>query len=179
MNTETKNNQLIDLCKKLKYNQNIVFSDEGNLNVPSDVSKDKQRSYAYSKPKGLWYSCGPVWIEYLTDDYKDQGQTWEKKRLAGMTHVYSLRLRRKFIYSIETEKEFDIFAKRYARKDNQAVYWDKLDADGWKGIEIDWIPERDKGWYDGWDCSSGCLWHPKAVKSIKLLLAWDYHFKKI
>ena len=28
--------------------------------------------------------------------------------------------------------------------------------------------KKDYFWYTGWDCNSGCIWHPRAIKGISL-----------
>ena len=174
MNTDEKNQQIVDLCKKLKYEYKIVFSDEGNLKSHTDVKKDPQWQYFPSrKPHGLWYSFGPSWVSYLTGEYKDHGESWERKRLACMTHIYRLSLDESKIYCIENEKHFDKFTKNFALKKKSVIDWEKV-AEGWSGVEIRYISNReDVEWYIGWDCSSGCIWNPDAVKRIRLLASWE------
>jgi hypothetical protein len=31
-----------------------------------------------------------------------------------------------------------------------------------------WERRMDAMWYYGWDCASGCIWHPRAIASVKL-----------
>jgi hypothetical protein len=179
MDTTEKNDQLINLCKKLKYNQRIVFSDEGNLNMPSDVYEEEQASNAKRKPAGLWYSYGPAWIMYLTSGYTDQGEFWTKKRLACITHIYRIGIVKSSICSIENYDQFDEFTKNYGTKDGMAIKWNKVAKD-WHGIEIRYLVDKhSSNWYDGWDCSSGCIWNPKAVKKIETLMSWEQDWRTI
>jgi hypothetical protein len=87
----------------------------------------------------------------------------------------------KVIYKVHTEKDFHKFTARYGNKYGTAIYWDKLDKAGFRGIEVNWLPDlHDKQWwYQSWDCSSGCVWHPDAVRKIKLLQAWETVWKAI
>lgn len=172
MNTTEKTDQIISLCQTLTYRQRIIFSDEGNLKIPSSIKEEEQDAFATSKPNGLWYSFGPAWICYLTNEYRDHGQTWEKKRLAWMTHVYRLSLNKSLICCIETEKQFDEFTCYFANKSASKIRWNKV-SELWHGIEIRYMPSRDYGWYEGWDCSSGCIWHPKAVRKVETLMSWE------
>jgi len=173
MNTTEKTDKILSLCQTLTYKQRIIFSDEGNLTTPSHIKEEDQETQAASKPNGLWYSFGPAWICYLTNEYRDHGQTWEKKRLAWMTHIYRLSVRKSLIYCIENEKQFDEFVCSYANKNESKIRWNKVAEHGWHGIEIRFMPSRDYGWYEGWDCSSGCIWHPKAVRKIDTLLSFE------
>ena len=111
MDTMEKTTQILELCKKLSYKQRIIFSDEGNLTSPSQIMERPQESCAANKPNGLWYSFGPAWVCYLTNEYKDHGQTWEKKRLAFMTHIYKIVLNKSLVYCIEMKSSLmNLFA---------------------------------------------------------------------
>ena len=178
MDATEKTRQIINFCKKITYRQRVIFSDESNLKLPSHIIDEDQESYAKKKPNGLWYSVGPAWISYLTNGYKDHGKTWEKKRLTLISNIYQIRLKKSLIYCINTEKEFDDFVLKYATKDESKVRWNKVVEDGWNGIEIRYLESRDYGWYEGCDCSSGCLWHPKVVKKIDTLASWDYSWER-
>lgn len=172
MDTMEKTTQILELCKKLSYKQRIIFSDEGNLTSPSQIMERPQESCAANKPNGLWYSFGPAWVCYLTNEYKDHGQTWEKKRLAFMTHIYKIVLNKSLVYCIENEKQFDEFVCNYGNKNESKIRWNKVADHGWHGIEIRFMQGRDYGWYEGWDCSSGCIWHPNAIKNIETIKSW-------
>lgn len=176
MNTAAKNEDFITVCRNLKFSQKIIFSDEGNLNSASDIRAMAQEKRAVAKPQALWYSFGASWILYLTNMYKDHGETWEKKRLAGYTHVYKAHLRQKNVLSIKTADQFDNFCLKYGVKGLQGIRWKNV-AEDWCGIEIRYQRERDIiPWYNGWDCSSGCVWHPDAVKKIETVAAWEYQW---
>jgi len=50
------------------------------------------------------------------------------------------------------------------------VDWKKV-AKEYDGIDIRYNDKADDlmYWYSTWDCSSGCIWHKRAVKDIKLI----------
>lgn len=182
MNIFEKNQAFINCCKSLKRYQRIVFSDEGNLNHVKDIDIEHQISKARGKPYGLWYSFGDSWIKWLTDNYKDlhsDERDWTAKRMSRYTHIYQLNLRRKFIYQIRTARDFDRFTKKYGNKLKDKIRWKEVHIDGWLGIEVSYISCRDKStsWYDGWDCSSGCIWDNAAVKNVTLLKKWNLVFQ--
>jgi hypothetical protein len=123
MQTSSKNRELVEVCKKLRYNQSIVFSCEGNLKVPSDITEPDQDKFAGDKPFGLWYSEGPAWVEFLTDFYEkpDGDEDWEQGRMARITHVYSLSINRSRVIGIFNDKQFDRFTKSLAIARNKSI----------------------------------------------------------
>ncbi len=78
---------------------------------------------------------------------------------------------------ITTAAKFDAFTKRFGSQpfDFPLVYvdWAKV-AKLYDGIIIaPYISARrlahSVNWYYTWDCASGCIWNPRAIKSIKLI----------
>lgn len=177
MDTESKNKKIIELCKTMTFSQKIIFSDEGNLLSPSCITNDKQPVIPVKKPLGLWYSLGPSWVSYLTTGRR---ANWKSKRLNWITHIYRLSLVRSLIYAIEDEPHFDQFTERYATQGLTNIHWDKVQADGWCGVEIRYLSERAKvGWYSTWDCSSGCIWDAAAVRRVSTVAAWKSSWSKV
>lgn len=173
-----KNTQLFNLCKTLKYHQRIIFSDQA-----FEVSWFTNSTQSFrEKPRGLWYSFGPAWIEYLSDMYQAPNKTdpvWCLKRIHWVTHVYKLHLNRKKIYTIKNERDFDRFVKNYEKK--ELIRWDLLQERGWQGIEIRYMEHKEQNheWYNGWDCSSGCVWDRRSLNRVKLLKAWEITWKAV
>jgi len=182
MDTFQKNKKLLKFCKKFSYRQRLIFSDEGNLCSPGKIGTDYQKDRAMRKPDGLWYSFGSAWIEFLvgSDDLMTKAgaerATWASKRMAGYTHIYKLHLNRKLIYTINTLEKFIEFTHRYGTKNGDLIKWRKVGDDGYHGVEVrffDELHDLDNGWYQGWDCSSGCIWSKGAVRKIELIKSWD------
>lgn len=176
LTTEKKNLELFELCEQLSFSQRIIFSDEGNLTSKYSFLEQDQR--LSPKPKNcVWFSWGRAWIDFLMHE---SDQSWAKKRISGITHVYEVELDPDRVYFIKNGKDFDLFEKKYATKNRERVYWNKV-ADRYCGIDIKLQKKTvdDDHWYDGWDCSSGCIWHRDAVKGVKLLKAWEMMWKPL
>ena len=156
------------------------FSSEGNLRSPKCIHTFYQSLHSMHKPRGLWYSFGPAWIEWLTNDYKElgKGYSWENNRVGGYSNIYVLSLNQKNVCCIHNLKAFDKFNKKYGTKNNQGIYWEKVERD-YAGIEIKFMQQRCSGWYDSWDCSSGCIWNKKAVRRIRCIKSWEMEWKNV
>lgn len=180
--SDHKNKLLLDFSKNLKCRQMIVCSDQGNLHNVSYIHDEYQSNLAAYKPFGLWYSYGAAWLKQLSDDYTlplkiDETKchaSWELKRLDSYTHIYQIYLKRNKIYNL-IESEWNAFDKRYATKKKDRIYWERLENDGWSGINIRFNEKRSnfsKYWYEFWDVSGGCIWNKNAIKKTKLLKAF-------
>jgi len=170
---DQKIKSLSKFCKKLRYSQRIVFSDEGNLEEQFDDLKQREKSWY--KPSGLWYGFGRSWIGYLETLIKyEHDVLWAKKRLSQITHIYRLTLN-DTILRVHTEKEMAKFENEYATKGRRGVWWSRL-AEKYNGIEIrfhySYMKRSEDNWYDGWDVSSGCVWNKSGIKKINLLKSW-------
>lgn len=169
MDTKEKSYRLVEFSKKLRYRQEIVFSDEGNLNS-LDAFKDMvQNTGSGSKPYGLWFSHGRAWIGFLGYD------AWGQKRMGGISHVYRIYLS-KSVLRINTEKEFKEFEKKFSTPTRSGIFWDRV-AKWCDGVSVQYFSSIEEDgnspWYRGWDLSSGCVWNRKGVRDIKLLKSWE------
>lgn len=176
MNNLEKNKQIIEICTNLKPSQKIVFSDEGNLNdIDCVVNMTKFLSRG-SKPEGLWYSFGASWFNFLTNDYDDpkKWNIWGFKRVTAISHIYKIYLDASKILTIDTLEKLEEFDNQY--NCNDQILWDVV-SKNWSGVEIRYLP-RLYDWYKSWDCSSGCIWNPNAIKKIKLLSSWESSWQK-
>jgi hypothetical protein len=57
----------------------------------------------------------------------------------------------------------------YFRNKFRVIDWKQV-AREFAGIEIapyQWDRRHTLSWYYGWDCASGCVWHPRAVKGVR------------
>ena len=172
LTTEQKLDSLLDFCDKLSYEQRIVFSNEGNLTARHKVLGVVQPVRS-EKPKGLWYSFGRAWTEFLFDDT----ESWSTQRLIQITHIYELDLDFKKVCEVCNKKDFDDFEDKVSIRNKSYINWSKVSRH-WSGIDVrycrdkaiygdDWSP-----WYNDWDVSSGCIWNRDAIRSIKLLKSW-------
>jgi hypothetical protein len=170
MDTKEKSYRLVEFSKKLRYRQDIIFSDEGNLNSLDAFKNVPQYTESKSKPDGLWFSHGRSWIGFLDNSY-----AWGQKRMGNISHVYRIYLS-KSVLRIDTEKEFKAFEKEYATKSRGGIFWNRV-AKHYDGVSLQYFYRiEDSGkspWYYGWDLSSGCVWHRNGVRGIKLLKSWE------
>lgn len=158
---DEKNQQLLEFVKTLRYNQRIVFSDEGNLDSPKDIEEEYQSSEARAKPRGLWYSQGRAWVSYL----HDANLTWARKRLGIITHVHQLYPNWTRVLRIRNVYDFDRFTRGFSVSNGGRIRW-KAVARCWDGIDIRFIEARCRsGWYEHWDVSGGCIWRPSSLRA--------------
>ena len=137
--------------------------------------------FTYEKPKGLWVSVDgeddwATWCE--TEQFRDtSSQRRHRVVLADDADVLVLD-------TVEKVVEFDA---RYSRPDGyfgndggpmpgagvlrwRGIGWQDVAADH-QGVIIapyQWTLRRELSWYYAWDCASGCLWDPAAIKEVTL-----------
>lgn len=119
------------------------------------------------KPKGLWYGKSTAWIDWVETEMPN----WIGKNL------YSLEIDKSNVLVIKTAQQMKNFYKKYKNKDawisfggnDDYINWERV-AQEYDGIEIAtyfWKYRHLFPWYYSWDVASGCIWNPKAIKSIK------------
>lgn len=135
------------------------------------------------KPLGFWYSWGGAWPLYLLSEYArgmgySQEGKWAMERLESTSYVYKIDIDFSRILKIRSKKDFRNFCEQYGcpTDDRFAKYsdypciinWKKVYRDHW-GIDIrfDVDMSYDCFWYERWDCHSGCIWKPTAIKDYK------------
>ena len=136
------------------------------------TSKDEKISFRDSppqvegrKPKGLWYSCGSEWIDWLETEMPQ----WTGK------HFFSLEIHEDKMLMINTDEKFELFQKEYGvagefdRRSIEGIDWSRVGAE-YSGIEICPRMGDTSGWYYGWDVASGCVWKRDAVKDVKRIM---------
>lgn len=117
------------------------------------------------KPTGLWYELGGDWRRWCASDQPD----WiDGKFLHGVV------LDGERMLVLRGVGDIDAFHARYALPaaypmDGRYVDWTAV-ATGYDGIEIApycWerrLEGSASRWYYGWDCASGCIWRPRAMR---------------
>lgn len=131
-----------------------------------------------SKPKGLWVSDGAAWKDWCVAESFDPGVGGHGG--LELAHVVKLQPSAS-ILTLTTVRDILQFTDAYV------VYNDhfprhlgsyKLDwaaiAGAYSGIMImpyQWELRLSQltPWYYGWDVSSGCIWEPTAIASIRTL----------
>lgn len=148
--------------KKFYGDSRIVFTNKeeiDNINI-----KQTEKSPTINrKPKGLWYSLGNEWADFLKFDAANWASSYSS--------VFVLDLNFRKILKIDTPEKLIVFDKNHSRGDDY-VDWAVLQRLGYSGVEI--IPYRGESrysmsWYNGWDVASGCIWNSDCIiKSTKI-----------
>ena len=130
----------------------------------------EQDGTAMGKPRGLWLSVedGNGWREWC------ESERFELQNLA-CENIVTLKPDA-HILCLCSVADIDDFTGQYIvplspPHSIHCIDWPMV-AEDYQGISIapyQW--ERrlhfDTSWYYGWDCSSGCVWNPAAIKSIE------------
>lgn len=132
--------------------------------------QQKEEGRQAGKPRGLWYSCGREWIDWL----KYTMPQWA----ANIQYVYEIELSDQNLV-LTNKKEILDFQKKYGGPSKffgTIINWKMFQSEGYSGIEIcpyDKELSFEIGlysmWYSAWDVSSGCIWDPAGLTSIKLV----------
>jgi hypothetical protein len=153
----------------------------GQVRIP-DQKLDK-------KPKGIWYACGPEWLQWMTGE-------GSSSMIDVYNYIYTISVGGRNVLNINGLDELKAFYDRYGqdvdimdllrtrsiedlRNDppelGPIIDWTKVARD-YDGIEIcPYIPRSNDRpyFYDGWDIASGCIWAPRGVKNIRLIAKRD------
>jgi len=134
-----------------------------------------------SKPSGLWYGIADSWINWcLSEDF---GGIHE--------YIYDVVIDENKILTIDNIPDFEKFEKdhydipgwakhlhpnwNFNRQFFDSMNYSRV-AENFGGIEISpyqWDKRLKSMWYYGWDCASGCIWNPDAIKSLNLFAYYD------
>lgn len=142
--------------------------------VPYAVQQD-EKDNSIGKPTGLWYGIGPSWAEWA---YYNMSQMIQP-------YIFKLELNKKKMLVIESVKDFDNFEATYKVSNYivprmSSIDWKRV-AGKYCGVQIApylWQRRMSSFWYYSWDCASGCIWSPAAIKSVKLYAKYDEAKKK-
>jgi hypothetical protein len=121
------------------------------------------------KPRGMWYSCGDGWIQWLMAEMP--------KWIDDIKYVYEVVPNLEDMFQLRTERDIFSFSNevgvtQYGRRANK-IDWQKV-ARMSSGIEI--CPyqynlriHHATPWYYPWDYASGCIWHPNGLRSLRIV----------
>ena len=123
------------------------------------------------KPVGLWYACGPEWIDWLESEMPN----W----LEGVRFVYEVIPNFQRIIELGTPEHVREFDARFGEVDRYAgghhtesVRWREVGrlADGIEICPYQFsLRNSEVGWYYTWDVASGCIWRPGGLKELRLV----------
>lgn len=139
------------------------------------------RSKLSTHGNGGAYKPGGFWVSVDGED------DWEKWCIAEDFALGRLAIRHRItlaatanILHIASLAEIDSFADEYGvdRRSNgyrlpREIDWHSVAAkhDGIIIAPYQWERRLADGfsWYYGWDCASGCIWHPRAIASVETM----------
>ena len=164
--TAEKADALSNFYDKLDKNKKYTLSDQDKLVVQS-VTQEK-----HFKPKGLWYSCGTEWIEWVIGEMPH----WSKSYIFEITTSGN-------IIKISNASELRKFDAQYYQvgipgmSGHMFIDWPKV-AQKYDGIEIcpyiaSMRMDSTCDWYYSWDVASGCIWNPAGLASAKVVAKYD------
>jgi len=163
LNDDSSNEIVIDdIIKKISPTDKVHMSHEPNLKFKNVDPQDQPDSF---KPKGLWYSMGTKWIDWIGVEMPN----WEDE------YIYNIHTNDSTILTLGKENE-KMFLKKYGVKDPRmgehyfSIDWPSV-ATQWGGVEILINPrELDNRWiWSTWDVASGCIWNIEGIKGISRL----------
>jgi hypothetical protein len=140
----------------LSADKEIYFKNQNNIDI------------IRGKPKGLWYSIGNSWAEYIYYEIPD--------KIDFYNYLYEIKVTNK-IKIIDTIEEAIEFSKRYGDSNGyttEGVDWGEVAKD-YSGIEIkdpynfSRIEYNQLFWMYGWDIPSGCIWDRSGIESIEFI----------
>ena len=147
--------------KRIGGNDKTHISKDDNLKFKNVPINEQPISY---KPKGLWFSFGTEWIDFVEREYTRNNDS--------LQNVYDIKTNDSTILTLGKENE-EQFLNKYGirnKYDNMDVDWSKVATD-WDGVEIIINPrELNERWlWSTWDVASGCIWNIDGVKSVRKL----------
>ena len=144
----------------MKETDKIIMSSESVISPRDTIQIDSGW-----KPKGLWYSFGNEWIDWVEYNMPE----WKEDNLHEIELDYDKILR------LGIDMTFDSFESKYGKEtflrgSITEIDWSLVESYGYHGIEIKHPWSKEIGnWLRTWDVSSGCIWNKKSIKSVNNL----------
>lgn len=137
--------------------------------TPVGVIEERRNQAPGPKPAGLWLSVDGE------DDWESwcRGEDYGVARLA-IRHRVTLAAGANVLHlhTVDSIDEFTL-AFGFRQYGGLDIDWRAVCAkhDGIIIAPYQWARRLHDGsrWYYGWDCASGCIWHPRAIASIEVV----------
>ena len=157
-----------EIYAQIKPTDRIIMSHEPEINPEFRLQPEMD-----FKPKGLWYAIGTEWYDWVEKNMP--------KWLDNYNFAYRLELNPGSVIKLGEDISWNDFEDLYGiRRKNDYIdtvayiNWFKVQFDAKDGffgpnkygIEIIDPWGKAGSWERTWDISSGCIWDPKAIKSI-------------
>jgi hypothetical protein len=140
---------------------------------PTTMAGAKYEWHAGSKPDGLWVSADgdddwPSWCK--DEDFRDCSKQVATEIVLRQDHGLLI---------LKTATAMTLFDREYGLDgekpfSRRRIDWPRV-ASRYTGIIIapyQWTHRLDgqlSGWYYTWDCASGCIWSPDAVRECRVI----------
>lgn len=157
-------------CPKLRLRLHLSDDPKLEENLSFEVDqKRKELHNSLGKPMGIWWGINTSWLEWILENAQ-----WFRP------YLYTVHPQKDKLLQISNLAEFDHFEQTF--KNFEGFYplhrlgmidWDRVTQE-YQGMEIDpYLHQRrlESFWYYGWDCASGCSWHPSTT--VQLLAFYD------
>lgn len=128
-----------------------------------------QQSSGSLKPKGLWYGFGDQWINWLKSEMPEW---WDEAQYA-----YKVFPNLANILVINTIEELDQFIDTYnigrnidwvrVAEEYDGIEFPSYSREGFRNLAFSSSDHMKYMWVYSMDISSGCIWNPNGIKSLK------------
>ena len=162
-NTQKPTNTPTFKKEKKAMTQKRVFYSPKPFEGFRSVRQDRKPTW--HKPKGLWYSCGNSWKDFVNNE------------MGGMdrySYMYEIEINPSRMLIIKDSKSFLAFEREFLIEDptdlisDGVIDWFRVNQ-RYDGIEIcPYLAQfrMDHFWYYTWDVASGCIWGRGAIKKV-------------
>ena len=164
---------------------------------PKELNLEKLKTIAQTsdyKPVGLWYGIADSWIDWcLGEDYGGIHK-YIYELIIDETKILKIDNIEKFEAFEREHKDLPEWEKKRRETTHpwetgingvpdvkgaylrlNSINYERV-ASNFSGIEISpylWEKRMESMWYYGWDCASGCIWKPDAIKGLRLFAYLD------
>ena len=155
------------MVKEVNTQDKLIFTHEKEIHFKNKMQSNCGTNW---KPKGLYYSFGNEWINWVEYSMPQ----W----LSQYPYTHKIEIDRSKILVLGKDISYNDFDEKYGDfkysfndKVPGGIKWLKVMIDLKKqdkhGIEIDCPFGPIGSWLRTWDVPSGCIWGKRAIKSIK------------
>lgn len=203
-NDEIKTKEIFTKGLNISDTLRVHLSFEKINKIYNIENKNQLGNPARSKPRGLYYSFGDTWLNFLFRVIMSTDEQI-KAFVENELFLYEVIIN-KNVLQLKNAKELDIFQNKYHKySKTKIIDWYRVSKD-FCGIELSNYPllynkisditfkkkkltdlakqygvhsitiarKHMANFYNAWDVAGGCIWNKKCIKTIKLL----YHKPK-
>ena len=132
------------------------------LSSPFKRFPDIPEQYCDHKPRGLWYSVGPAWLDFVRENIPEFEREYHHK----------LTLDRGRVLQLTTARKMEVFTRKYSVMGigpDYTIDWPRVvRSSGFGGIEVS--PHRrfrgGASWHSTWDTASGVVWDDSIILAV-------------